>query len=178
MADCTFTISAKTTEVASSFAHTPTTTRFTGLMHSFSAYIEAERDLEHCGSWDPACDAWIRDAERARTRVLDAIANLCAAPTRRRADLPLRRYAGLAQMLIESDSPEQVQTLLALPDRFPQAFRCAGNDPVARRVDLMVASFRQHLNALARLPDFAGMIEADYVVIEPDASNLMLAPAA
>ncbi|RQP04064.1 MAG: hypothetical protein D1H97_19945 [Paracoccus sp. BP8] len=165
-------------EANSAFTHTPITIGFTTLMRDLADYIEAERDLEHCGSWDPACDAWIRDAERARARVLDAITALRAAPTRRREDLPLRRYAGLAQMLIESDSPEQVQTLLALPDRFPHAFRCAGNGPVARRVDLMVASFRQHLNTLARLPDFAGMIEADYVVIEPDASNLMLAPAA
>ncbi|WP_018000618.1 hypothetical protein [Paracoccus sp. N5] len=165
-------------EANSAFTHTPITIGFTTLMRDLADYIEAERDLEHCGSWDPACDAWIRDAERARARVLDAITALRAAPTRRREDLPLRRCAGLAQMLIESDSPEQFQTLLALPDRFPHAFRCAGNGPVARRVDLMVASFRQHLNALARLPDFAGMIEADYVVIEPDASNLMLAPAA
>ncbi|KRW98008.1 hypothetical protein [Paracoccus sp. MKU1] len=165
-------------EANSAFTHTPITIGFTTLMRDLADYIEAERDLEHCGSWDPACDAWIRDAERARVRVLDGITALRAAPTRRREDLPLRRYADLAQMLIESDSPEQVRDILALPGRFPDFFRCAGDGPVARRVDLMVAGFQQHLNALARLPDFTGMVEADHLAIEPDASNLMLAPAA
>ncbi|WEJ79881.1 hypothetical protein EQ718_06045 [Paracoccus versutus] len=147
-------------------------------MRDLSAYIEAERDLEHCDSWDPACDAWIRDAERARVRVLDGISALRVAPTCRREDLPLKRSAELARMLIESDSPQQVRDILALPDRFPSFFRCAGDSPAARRVDLMIAAFQQHLRSLATLSDFTGMIEADHLAIEPDASNLMLAPAA
>ncbi|WP_323716416.1 hypothetical protein [Paracoccus aminovorans] len=171
-------ISPCPSEALASFRSTPVTLHFASVMRDFSAYIEAERDLEHCDSWDPACDAWIRDAERARTRVLDAIANLCAAPNQRREDLPLRRCADLAQMLIESDSPEQVRDILALPVRFPDFFRCAGTGLVAGRVDLMVAAFQQHLHALARLPDFTGMVEADDLAIEPDAPNLMLAPAA
>ena len=178
MADCTYTISAKTTEVASSFAHTPVTIQFGAVMRDLAAYIEAERDLEHCDSWDPACDAWIRDAEQARARVLDAITALRGTPTRRREDLPLQRYAGLAQMLIMSDSPEQVRDILALPGRFPDFFRCAGDGPVARRVDLMVAGFQQHLHALATLEDVTEMVEADYSVIEPGESATMLVPAA
>ncbi|RDD70150.1 hypothetical protein DVR11_17820 [Paracoccus versutus] len=147
-------------------------------MRDLADYIEAERDLEHCGSWDPACDAWIRDAERARTRVLDAIADLRAAPTCRREDLPLKRSADLAQMLIESDCPEQVRDILALPDRFPDFFRCAGDSPVSRRVDLMVAAFQQHLRTLATLSDFTGMVEAEDPAIEPDDPLTLLAPAA
>ncbi|WP_051476519.1 hypothetical protein [Paracoccus sp. J39] len=165
-------------EANSAFTHTPITIGFTTLMRDLADYIEAERDLEHCGSWDPACDAWIRDAERARVRVLDGIAALRGTPVCRSEDLPLRRCADLARMLIESDCPEQVRDMLALPDRFPQVFRCAGTGLVAGRVDLMVAAFQQHLHALARLPDFTGMVEADDLAIEPDAPNLMLAPAA
>lgn len=147
-------------------------------MRNLANYIEAERDLEHCGSWDPACDAWIRAAERARVQVLDGITALRAAPTCRREDLPLRRYAGVAQMLIESDRPEQVRDILALPDRFPHLFRCASDSPVARRIDLMVSAFQQHLHALATLEDVADMVEADCFVVEPDAPATMLAPAA
>ncbi|GLK63699.1 hypothetical protein [Paracoccus kondratievae] len=165
-------------EANSAFTHTPITIGFTTLMRDLADYIEAERDLEHCGSWDPACDAWIRDAERARAHVLDAITALRGTPVCRREDLPLQRYAGLAQMLIESDSPEQVRDILALPDRFPQVFRCAGTGPVARRVDLMVAGFQQHLHALATLEDVADMVEADYVVIAPGEPATMLVPAA
>ncbi|WGR56483.1 hypothetical protein E3U25_01465 (plasmid) [Paracoccus versutus] len=148
------------------------------MTRDLSAYIEAERDLEHCDSWDPACDAWIRDAEQSRARVLDGISALRKAPNRRHEDLPLQRYANLAQLLIESDCPEQVRDILALPDRFPHLFRCAGDSPVARRADLMVAAFQQHLRVLATLSDFTGMVEAEDPAIEPDAPNLMLAPAA
>jgi hypothetical protein len=171
-------ISPCLSEALASFRPTPVTIQFGAVLRDLSAYIEAERDLEHCDSWDPACDAWIRDAERARTRVLDGITALRVAPIRRREDLPLRRYADLAKMLIESDSPEQFRDILALPDRFPQVFRCAGTGPVARRVDLMVASFQQHLHALAALEDITGMVEAEYFVVGPDEPATMLAPAA
>lgn len=171
-------ISPGSSEASPSFHPTPVTIQFGAVMRDLSTYIEAERDLEHCDSWDLACDAWIRDAERTRVRVLDGIIALRAAPIRRREDLPLKRNANLAQMLIESHCPKQVRDILALLDRLPHLFRCAGDGPVARRVDLMVAAFQQHLNVLARLPDFTGMIEADDLAIEPDAHNLMLAPAA
>lgn len=165
-------------EASSAFSHTPVSHQLAAVMHDLACYIEAERDLAQSGSWDPACDAWIRDAERARVRVLDGIAALRAAPTQRLEDLPLRRCAGLAKMLIESDSPEQVRDILALPDRFPLVFRCAGDGPVARRVDMMVANFQQHLNALACLPDFAGMIDEGNAVVEPETPETMLAPTA
>ncbi|QLH12965.1 hypothetical protein HYQ43_01250 [Paracoccus pantotrophus] len=178
MAIHTSIISPRHSEAVPSFRPTPVTIQFGAVMRDLSAYIEAERDLEHCDSWDPACDAWIRDAERARAHVLDAITALRGTPVCRCEDQPLKRLGQMAQMLIESDSPEQVRDLLALPDRFPDAFRCASDSPVARRVDLMVANFQQHLNALAHLPDFTGMVEADYVVIEPGESATMLVPAA
>ena len=178
MAIHTSIISPRHSEAVPSFRPTPVTIQFGAVMRDLSAYIEAERALAHRDSWDPACDAWIRDAERARTRVLDGITALRAAPTRRREDLPLRRCADLTQMLIESDSPEQVRDILALPDRFPHAFLCAGTDPVARRVNMMVAGFQQHLHALATLEDVADMVEADCFVAEPDTPATMLAPTA
>jgi len=171
-------ISPCRSEAVPSFCPTPVTTLFGTMMRDLSTYIEAERDLEHCGSWDPACDQWIRDAEFARARVLDKITTLREAPTRRREDFPLKRCADLAKMLIESDSPEQCNTILALPDRFPHFFRCASDSPVARRVNLMVSAFRQHLHTLATLSDFTGMVEAGAVSTERDEPVTLLAPAA
>lgn len=178
MAIHTSIISPRLSEAVPSFCPTPITIQFGAVMRDLSAYIEAERDLEHCDSWDPACDQWIRDAERARAHVLDAITALRGTPACRCEDQPLKRLGQMAQMLIESDSPEQVRDILALPDRFPDAFRCASDSPVARRVNMMVAGFQQHLHALAHLPDFTGMVEADYVVIEPGEPATMLVPAA
>ena len=165
-------------EASSAFTHTPVTHHFAKLMRDIAAYIEAERDLDHCASWDPACDAWIRDAERVRTRVLGDLATLYATPLERHEDQPLKRLGQTAQMLIESDSPEQVRDILSLPDRFPRAFHCAGSSAVSRRVNLMVAAFRQHLNALATLKDVTGMDDASDLTIEHGTSDQMLAPAA
>lgn len=165
-------------EASSAFTHTPVTHQFAAVMRDLADYIEAERNLEHCGSWDPACDAWIRDAERARARVLKGVAALRKAPNRRREDLPLKRSAELAQMPIESDSPQQVRDILALPGRFPHFFSCASESPAARRVNLMVAAFRQHLGDLATLSDFTGMVEASDLAIEPGEPMNLLAPAA
>ncbi|WP_128255388.1 hypothetical protein [Falsirhodobacter deserti] len=178
MAIHTLIISPRHSEAAPSFRPSPVTVLFGAMMRNLSAYVEAERDLEHCGSWDPACDMWIRDAEHARTHVLDAIASLRGAPIRRAEDLPLRRCAAVAQMVIESDSPRHVRDILLLPDRFPHAFRCASNGPVARRVDLMVASFQHHLHALGALADIMDTVEADCCTTEPDAPETMLAPTA
>ena len=52
-----------------SFTHTSVTRRFGVMQRALGAWIEAERDLEHSGSWDPACDHWLRDAEAARAAV-------------------------------------------------------------------------------------------------------------
>ncbi|WP_052362579.1 hypothetical protein [Falsirhodobacter sp. alg1] len=165
-------------EAVPSFCPSPVTVLFGAMMRNLSAYVEAERDLEHSGSWDPACDAWIRDAERARTRTLDSLAQLDATPLERREDQPLKRLSKMAQMLIESDTPEAFRNTFALQGYFPDLFRCANTSPMGRRTNQMVAAFQQHLNALRTLPDFTDAIEADHAETEQDDPGHLMAPAA
>lgn len=165
-------------EAAPSFRPSPVTVLFGDMVCNLSAYIEAERDLKHCDSWDPACDAWIRDAKHARDRMLDAIGSLQDAPNHRVEDLPFRRCAELAKMVIESDSPKHIRDILALPDHFPNAFQCASNGPVARRVDLMIASFQHHLHALGALTEIMDAIKVDHAEINWDDPGHLMAPAA
>ncbi|AWX93251.1 hypothetical protein DPM13_09355 [Paracoccus mutanolyticus] len=47
------------------------------MQRALGAWLEAERDLAHSGSWDPACDHWLRDAEAARAAVGAALDALC-----------------------------------------------------------------------------------------------------
>lgn len=157
---------------------TPVMQSFRNVMCNFSAYIDAERDLEHCGNWYPACDAWIRDAERARSKMLDSLAELDAAPPERREDQPLKRFGKMAQMLIEIDTPKAFRDLLALRDYFPDLFRCTDTSPIGRRTNQLIAAFQQHLNALRSLPDFVDAIEADHAETEQDDPNYLMAPAA
>lgn len=54
-------------EAVPSFRPTPVTIQFGAVMRDLSVYIEAERDLEHCNSWDPALEAsWKQSARKPR----------------------------------------------------------------------------------------------------------------
>ena len=178
MADCTYTTPARFSEAALSFQPTPVMQRFAALMSNVAAYIEAERDLEHCNSVDPSCDHWIADAEQARKAVLVGLNTLDAAPVHARHDIPLRRYGQLTRLLIESDNPEDFRAVFALPDRFPHHFRCRGSDRAAARVNLLISAFTQHLNALATLCDFNDPIHAQAMGNDADASGLLISSAA
>ena len=178
MADCISTTSARFPKGAPSFHLTPLMQNFRKVTCNFGAYIEAERDLEHCDNWDPACDAWIRDAERARARVLDVLAELNATPLERHEDQPLKRLSKMAQMMIESDTPEAFRNTFQLRDYFPDLFRCADTGPTGRRINQLIAAFQQHLNALSELPDFTDAIEVDHAETDWDDPDHLMAPAA
>jgi hypothetical protein len=178
MADCIFTTSNLTPEADRSFAQTSVTIRFVAVMRDLSAYIEAERDLEHCDSRDPACDAWIVEAERARAQILNSISLLCVAPVQRREDIPLRHFGALTRLLIESDTPDTFARTMALSMQLAKFFMCSGTGPTARRVNLMIAAFRRQLRDLATLADFAPVGAADYAEIDAEDTNALMAPAA
>ena len=84
---------------APGFTHTSVTRHFGVMQRALGAWIEAERDLEHSGSWDPACDHWLRDAEAARAAVGAALDALCDTPAERLEDRPLLRIARLTRAL-------------------------------------------------------------------------------
>ena len=178
MANCAFTTSNHISEAGRSFAHTPVTYCFIAVMLDLSAYIEAESDLEHCDSFDPACDAWIADAERARARVLNSLSLLHAAPVQRREDIPLRHFGNVTRLLIESETPEASCEALAMPTQFARFFQCHGDNATARRVNLMIARFQDQLHDLAMLADFAPAPSAEYAEIGGDKADTLMAPAA
>lgn len=178
MADCTFTIPFRFSEASPSLRPTPVTRQFGALMQRIPAYIEAERDLDHSGIWDPACDAWIADAECARNHVLATIATLNTTPVQGHHDMAMRRWGRLTRLLIESDSTGDFRAVFALPDRFPHHFRCRGTDCAAARTNLLIAAFQQHLYDLATLPDFREPIAADDTEINMVDPDYMMAPAA
>lgn len=51
-------------------------TAFAAVVSAFDRLIDAERDLGGYSGQDPAVMVWIRDAEKARTDVIDAIAEV------------------------------------------------------------------------------------------------------
>ena len=153
---------------APGFTHTSVTRRFGVMQRSLGAWIEAERDLEHSGSWDPACDHWLRDAEAARAAVGAALDALCDTPAERLEDRPLLRIARLTRALVLSQDAGEFAQLYARVATPGALLRCPGRHPLALRVNLMLAEARRALAQLAALPDHALVVDGNCVEIMPE----------
>ena len=151
-----------------SFTHTSVTRRFGVMQRALGAWIEAERDLEHSGSWDPACDHWLRDAEAARAAVGAALDALCDTPAERLEDRPLLRIARLTRALVLSQDAGEFAQLYARVATPGALLRCPGRHPLALRVNLMLAEARRALAQLAALPDHALVVDGNCVEIMPE----------
>ena len=138
---------------APGFTHTSVTRRFGVMQRALGAWIEAERDLEHSGSWDPACDHWLRDAEAARAAVGAALDALCDTPAERLEDRPLLRIARLTRALALSEDGAEFAQLYARVAAPGALLRCPGRHPLAQ---------------LAALPDHALVIDGNCVEIMPE----------
>lgn len=139
------------TKPTAHFTHTSISQRFSGLIGAISTYIEAERDIEHAASWDPAFVGWHRDAETARSEVLSSIDHIRISTPMRHEDRPLKRMALLIFALIESDSTTDFLRLASCLDRHTGLFDCPGTDPVAQRVGAMLTAARMQVADLASL---------------------------
>lgn len=141
------------------FTHTEISRTFSRLIGSVSGYIEAERDIEHAASWDPAFLHWHRDAEVARTQVLSSIDHIRVSAAVRPEDLPLKRMALLLFALIETESSSEFLRLAACLDRHADLFSCLGSGPVARRVGAMLTAARMQVADLASLTALVDPLE-------------------
>ena len=150
------------------FTHSAVTRRFGVMQRALGAWIEAERDLEHSGSWDPACDHWLRDAEAARAAVGAALDALCDTPAERLEDRPLLRIARLTRALVLSEDAGEFAQLYARVATPGPLLRCPGRHPLALRVNLMLAEARRALAQLAALPDHALVVDGNCVEIMPE----------
>lgn len=150
------------------FTHSAVSHAFSAMTLLLAAHIEAERDLEHSGSWDIACDAWLRDAEAAREALLDVLARLIALPLERSEDYPLRSMARLIHALVVSDNGMEAAQLEALSVDCEALLRCHDDTPLARRVNGYLETAQRQLMALRALPDYACVIDGTCSEVPPE----------
>lgn len=150
------------------FTHSPISRAFATMTLHLAAHIEAERDLEHSGSWDIACDQWLRDAEAAREALLNALTQVVALPLERAEDHPLRSMAGLIHALVVSDNGMEAAQLEALSVDCEALLRCHDDTPLAQRVNAYLETAQRQLMALRALPDYAFMIDGSISEIPPE----------
>lgn len=150
------------------FTHSPISQAFSAMTLLLAALIEAERDLEHSGSWDIACDAWLRDAEAAREALLKNLAQVISLPRKRAEDRPLQGMAMLIRALVVSENAIEAAQLAAFATDSEALLRCHGDTPLARRVDAYLETAQQQLVALRALPDYAFMIDGTCSEVPPE----------
>ena len=150
------------------FTHSPISHAFSAMTLFLAAHIEAERDLEHAGSWDIACDQWLRDAEAAREALLDMLAQVISLHRERAEDRPLQGMAMLIRAMVVSENAIEAAQLAAFATDSEALLRCPDDTPLARRVDAYLKTAQQQLVALRALPDYAFMIDGTCTEVPPE----------
>ena len=155
-------------DASCNFTHSPISRAFSAMTLLLAAHIEAERDLEHAGSWDIACDEWLRDAEAAREALVDVLAQIVALPLERSEDHPLHGMARLIHALVLSDNGMEAAQLEALSVDCEVLLRCHDDTPLALRVNGYLETAQQLLVALRALPDYACVIDGTCSEVPPE----------
>ena len=130
----------------------PVALRFRGVLHAMDDLIAAEYELDGYSGQDPALDAWIRHAERARHVTLDAINALAALPMYGNGDEQLQRVARLFRMVMISDDPAQVTYIRARAAETDRFFLPWGN-PLHFKLNQLILGGLEKLQRYAALDD-------------------------
>lgn len=128
-------------------------TAFAALVSAFARLIEAERDLGGYSGQDPAVMSWIRDAEKARTDVIDAIAEVLDWPVGADDTAPV--MLGLAfqiRLALLTETPSEALALGRWAER-------------AQAVDLLPLGAPEQV--LARVAEAIDLLKA-FLAIEVD----------
>ncbi len=128
--------------------------------------IKAERDITHIDVWDPAINAWLREAERAWRTVIDIQTALRDAPVLHASDAPLLAMLDRAVALMTSDTTHD---FLVAHDRLRLvAFfrRSAAPGRMPNHVSAMLDQCHVHLSAVAQLDLYQPVCDLDDLSFE------------
>ncbi len=144
---------ASTEDLPSDTPASPTilSSLFSKLNVALTVAIEAEHDISDISVWDPAVDAWLREAERAWAAVTAIRQALRAAPVTRADDKALLSMVGIADAVM---SAETISAFGAAHDRLHAAtfFRQRlGRGHLPHRISALLDQCHAHLSAVAQL---------------------------
>ena len=157
---------------------TPLSLAFTAMMPALAHYIEAERDLgDICHSYDPAYILWHRDAQRAQTKLHDALQACHTTQMVMTEDRPFRRTAMLITAMLEEHEPSHPRQLYReMRAAFFTQFQVPGFCHLAQHRNGLLIQARHLIDAMIRLPLFD--FDPEYEVkqtAEPDTDDLLTA---
>lgn len=168
----------------------PIATAFSGFLGTTWPLIRAERDLSgFCGlGWDPAVDAWIRDAERAHDVTLGTLKEVIAKPVSQEGDSLLRMAARIWIRVMQSGDPAEVADLYHFIVAKQHLFRAERRDAVGnalnRLLEVGLLRLQTYISIISRPgpdEDWAVVADTDISPDGPTATNVHagadLAPA-
>lgn len=113
MADATVTTPAQAQKAASAFTHTAVSNRFVQLLDTLDRAIDAERDVAHVWSHDPAFRDWRDDAELLWQRAAEEAEAVFTAPALRPADRVLIEAARVLHYALGCEHPAEYHAAVA-----------------------------------------------------------------
>lgn len=161
----------------------PIGSAFSGFLGTTWPLIRAERDLSgFCGfGWDPAVDAWIRDAERAHDVTLGTLKEVIAKPVSQEGDSLLRMAARIWIRVMQSGDPAEVADLYHFIVAKQHLFRAERRDAVGNAVNRLLEGSLMRLQIYIKIISRPGPDEDWAVVsgtdISPDEPNAAIAEA-
>jgi len=146
--------------------------------------IRAERDLAAFTGlgWDPAVDAWIRDAEAAHDATLAALKDVIALPVMQEGDSLLRIVARLWDRAMRSSDPAEVADLRDFIQNKQRLFRTERRDTVGNAINRLLESgivrLDIYLNIISRQdPDECLLASPTGTKVPPHAPTCAIAVA-
>lgn len=154
---------------------------YTGFMSTTWPLLRAERDLSGFAGlgWDPAVDAWIRDAEGAHDATLGALKEVIALPVEQEGDSLLRLAARLWIRVMQSSDPAEVADLYHFIVAKQNLLRTARRDAVGNAVNRLLEGgllrLQTYISIISRPSpdeDWAVVADTDISPDEPTATKV------
>ena len=154
---------------------TPRALAFAVFLPLLAAFIGAERDLEDVqGAFDPAYQAWERDADIAQARMTAALGEVRRTAAVTREDRLILRMAILIDALLSAETQHGFRDLhRGMQRMFFAAFQVPGYGPRAWQVNALLIQSRHLVDALVALPLFERWTDTDLTSAMTPASDVI-----
>ncbi len=161
MADATTTTPHGAPEGTTAFTHTSVSHRFSELLGTLAHAIEAERDIQHGWSRDPAFAHWLRESELLWQRAQDEARILADSPALRAADRVLIRAARVLHYALGCEHPAEYYMSVTELAGCSERLSLRRGDAVAWRIREMLRSAEARLAEIGHLEMIPACLDTD-----------------
>lgn len=161
MADATTTTPSAAPEGTTAFTHTSVSHRFSHLLGTLAHAIEAERDVQHGWSCDPAFAHWLRESELLWQKAATEARDLGDSPALRVADRVLIRAARILHFALGCEHPAEYDAAVADLAACSERLSLRRDDAVTWRIREMLRSAEMRLAEIGTLEMIPACLDTD-----------------